>query len=82
MSYFCNHPIYVLVPETDVTNEMINNYKMNFHGNSDSIRKSTHLVPLWLFKVRTPISSVFNGYQWYNHDEVLLLIEEEEWQDG
>lgn len=79
MSYFGNDIIYVIVPTIMVTEEMINNSKRDFNTDSDSLRTSVDGLNK-LFKVKQPVSSVFNGYEWYNQDDILAILATSDWQ--
>lgn len=82
MSYFPKGVVYILVPELSVTNEMLNNMKRDFHVNSSTIRKSNELLASdrdWVFKVKEPISAVFNGYTWYNWDDIQTELQNSRW---
>jgi len=80
MSYFINGIVYIIVPDTDITNEMINNVKKDFYTDGTE-RKTTSGTPKTLFKVRTPISAIFNGYIWYNHKDILIELDKPEWNE-
>ena len=81
MSYFCDHAIYIVVPTLSVTQEMWNNMKRDFNTDSNTARRSIDTPEKILFKVRTPVSSVFDGYEWLNHSEVLELMKTSAWQE-
>lgn len=84
MSFFApSGVIYILVPTLSVTNEMVNSMKKDFNTSSDDIRESNEALisnRKKLFKVRKPVISAFNGYTWYNHSEILVILEGDEWQ--
>lgn len=80
MSYFEGGIIYIIVPTTSVTTEMINNMKVSFNSTEDTIRVSTGTPEKKLFKVKNPISSAFNGYEWFSHNDILFELEKQEWQ--
>lgn len=77
MSYFTNGVIYVIVPTGDITNEMINNAKESYYTTGATLRTSTDGLKS-LFKIKQPISAVFNGYHWYNEAEVKQVLDDPE----
>lgn len=79
MSYFIDDKIYIVVPTVDVTIEMVNNVKKDFYSSASTLRKNDDESKT-LFKVRSPVSAVFNGYEWLNHDDILIELEKAEWQ--
>ena len=80
MSYFGNGVVYIIVPTIDVSNEMINNTKVSFSSTVSSLRKSIDLT-LTLFKTKSPVSGVFNGYAWYNYQDINPVLDSAEWSD-
>lgn len=78
MSYFCNARVYIIIPTSSITEEMVNNTKMNFYSDSNTLKTSDDGT-LTLFKVKTPVSSVFNGYAWYNCDGIKDKLNEGDW---
>ena len=82
MSYFCKHPIYIIIPKIDAENNqvMINQAKLYFYTNYDKLRKSLDGSKI-LFKVRTPVTEVFNQYEWHNVDSITKILTTAEWED-
>lgn len=78
MSYFKNDIIYIIVNTVDVTNEMYNNMKKSFNSDVTSQRKNTNDTKR-LFKLKSPISAVFNDYIWYNKDDIRTEMARGEW---
>lgn len=80
---YSEHGVFVIVPTISVTEEMINVCKKHFNviGNasSNSLRKSA-LDDKTLLRFKDLESGVFDSYQWYTHDEIIIELEEEEWQ--
>lgn len=82
MSYFKGEPIYIIVPTSEITEEMLNNTKMSFNSDLDSMRKTiAGVVPeLTLFKMRAPVSEAFNGYAWYSIDTIRPIMATADWK--
>lgn len=78
MSYFKDNIAYIIVPSSDVTEEMYNNTKLYFNTDENSVRKNNDGTKC-LFKVKTPISEVFNNYKWYNLNDIRAELEKSEW---
>ena len=83
MSYFKNDIAYIIVPKIDVTNEMVNNMKRDFNiqwtdVDNNSLAKNTD--DKLLFKLKTPVSAIFNGYVWHNSEDIDVILQQAEWQ--
>lgn len=78
MSYFSDGVIYIIVPTLSATTQMWNELKRHFNANSSTVRRSTGTPEKILFKVKDPVSSVFDGYYWYNHDEIIAILDDPE----
>jgi len=83
MSHFPDGIVYVIVPNADLTEEMINNVKKDFNviGNktTNTCRESTDDPVRTLMKVKSPVSAVFNGYEWFNSTEIKLQLTDGTW---
>lgn len=78
MSYFSNGVVYIIVPASEVTFTMVNNSKMSFNSSLETLRKSND-GSLVLFKVKDPVDSSFNNYQWHNIESINLELQKVEW---
>ena len=70
---------YIIVPASDA----VDNYGMlnQSTASSFSIVRQNNTVTKYLFKAKSdPPHDVFNDYQWYSHDEILIELENSEWQ--
>lgn len=79
MSYFQDGIIYIIVPTVEATTEMENNMKRDFNASFSTVKRSTDLVEKVLFKVKEPVDDSFCGYTWYNHDDILVELQKDEW---
>lgn len=78
MSYFKKDIVYIIVATADVTNEMYNNMKKYFNSDVTNQRGNSNNTKI-VFKVKFPISAVFNGYIWHNIDDIRREMAKEEW---
>ncbi len=78
MSHFPNGIVYIIVPTIDVTTEMVNEMKRSFTTCLAGLRKSSNGNST-LLKTREPVSAVFNGLEWYNETEILVILEGGSW---
>lgn len=78
MSFLTKGKAYIIVTTADITEEMVNNTKMNFYSEEDTLRTSNDTLKT-LFKVKTPISAVFNGYKWYNLKKITPILDGVDW---
>lgn len=81
MMYFTNGRHFIIVPNEDVTEEMKNNVKHSYDLKDHALRTNVADTKT-LFKVKQPISTVFNGYKWYNQRDILVELAKEEWNFG
>lgn len=78
MSYFAPRDVvYIIVPTADITTEMVNNMKMSFNSTTDTLRESNDGKTL--FKIKVPVSAAFNGYTWYNLEDITAEMEKVGW---
>lgn len=82
MSHFPDGVVYIIVPTLSETEEMLNNMKRSFNVTSDTLRRSDplDLPQQTLYKVKEPVSAAFNGYTWYNWEEIQVELEASKWQ--
>ena len=78
MSYFTDGIVYVIVTTTDITNEMENSMKSNANTTKDTARKSLDGA-LTVCKLKEPISNAFNGYVWFNKNDIKIEMAKVEW---
>jgi len=81
VSYFNDKILYIIVPTDDLTNEMENNVKRDYNSTRETFRKNIAGTE-YVLKVRAPISSVFNGYEWLNQKDILVEMAKPEWTEG
>lgn len=84
MSYFNDGVEYIIVPDSAITEDMINNTKKAFNSVIDTLRGTLPEVAVakTVFKVKDPISSAFNGFEWLNHKSVLVVMAGPEWSEA
>ena len=84
MSYFPDGVAYIIIPDDDISTEMINNTKISFNSDYDTLRKTLPGVSpkQVLFKVITPVSSVFDGYEWFNIATIKIEMAKVEWTEA
>ena len=76
MSYFERGVVFIEVPNSEITEEMINNMKRDFNSTRATQRTtvSTATIQRTILKVRSPISPVFNGFVWNNSKDILVIV--------
>ena len=77
MSYFNDGIIYIIVPVDDVTEHMINNSKMFFNTEYETMRESNDNRVL--FKIKAPVHEAFDGYEWFNKISIKEEMKKPEW---
>lgn len=82
MSYFKNKAVYIPVPDADISEDMVNTAKLSFNADINTLRKTVAgaAVPKTLFKMKIPVSSVFDGYEWFNKEDIKELMETPDWK--
>ena len=75
MSYFKNGIAYIEIPDADITEEMVNNTKRDFNADASTLTHTNVAATIQrtIFKAKTPISPVFNGYMWNNLGDILIV---------
>ena len=84
MSYFPDGVAYIIVPDDDISTEMVNNAKISFNSDYDTLRKTLPEVfpKRVLFKVVTPVCPVFDGYEWFNIATIKIEMAKVEWTEA
>lgn len=83
MSYFSNGIIYIIIPDVQITQEMINNMKTSFNSTTSTCGHtlSSATIQKTLFKVKAPVNSAFEGYTWYNNETIKAALVGPDWPD-
>ena len=83
MSYFKNGIAYIEIPDAEITEEMVNNTKRDFNSDRTTLKHTKPIADIQrtIFKVKTSISAVFNGYRWNNQDDIILVIAHDDYAD-
>lgn len=78
MIYFTNDRSFIIVPTDNITEEMKNCVRQSFDLKGHSLRVSVDRTKT-LFKLKQPVSAVFNDYRWYNQRDILIELAKAEW---
>lgn len=83
MSYFKRGVVFIEVPNAEITEEMINNMKRDFNVTRATLRTtvSSAAIQRTIFKVRSPLRPVFNGFVWHNNEDILGIISGDDYME-
>lgn len=68
--------VYIVIPTTEITIAMVNR---SVNKKIENIR-SNDLGTKLLLEVEEPVPSIYDNYAWKTHEDILVILQDAEWQ--